>query len=186
MGQRKNKVKDLKYFKDFHENPKPYVNKVFYEFIHEWIKYIKAHKKDFNYLEDDEWKEIRERLLEELTRREDLKDEFFELEEEIHATREENREHFLELQKEFIQFMKDNQFEFEFSDEQISEIEAHLESAIRAGEECKIIQEKLRRSKIVYEDSIVDLADSLFEHYQHTGKRPVLTSLRSKKKIKGN
>lgn len=186
MGRRKTKVKNLQYFKDFHADPKPYINKVFYEFIHEWIKYIKAHEKDFNYLEDDEWKEIRERLLEELDRREDLKDEFFELEEEIQAARDDDREYFLELQKKFVQFMKDNQFEFDFSDEQISEIQDHLESAIRAGEECKIAEEKLAKSKIVYEDSIADLDDSLFEHYQRTGKRPVLTSLRSKKKFTGN
>jgi hypothetical protein len=192
MG-RKSKVKDLEYFREWHENPKAYVNKVFYEYVHEWIKYIKAHADEFNYLEDDDWKEIRERLLDELYRREDLKDMFFEIDADIQATGEDDYAARLELQKEMLEFMKENQFEFDFKDKHIAEMEKgiagmekDIEEAIRIEEELQIIEERLKRQKREYQQSLANLDDSMVEHYQRTGKRPVLTSLLFKKRFKGN
>lgn len=62
--------KDLDYFAEFLANPAAYEFNEFYRMAGAWSKYIRDHKEDFNYLEDDQWKEIRERLLTELNKRE--------------------------------------------------------------------------------------------------------------------
>jgi chromosome segregation ATPase len=182
-------AKDLEYFKDFLDNPGSYKVKEFYEYIREWVKYVTEHKDEFNYLEDEEWREIKERVLEALEIKEDLRDEFEELEERLDAVHElETEAEKLEVYREWLEFMKKNQAEYAFTDEQISKTEAQLHKLTLSILDCEASQERLKRSRKEYQESLEELDDSIFEHYVRTGKRPVLSALQFKfgKRLKGN
>ncbi|HEY0427604.1 MAG TPA: hypothetical protein VGC76_07455 [Pyrinomonadaceae bacterium] len=182
-------VKDLEYFTDFLENPGSYKVREFYEFIHEWIKYVKAHENEFNYLEDEEWREIKDRVLEALEIKEDLRDEFEDLQERLDAIEDsDNDAEKIAVYKEWTAFMKTNQTEYGFTDEQIADSESSLNNLILSVLDCEVAEERLRGSRHRYQKSLAKLDDSLAEHYERTGRRLVLTALQFKyrKRLRGN
>ena len=179
--------KDLEYFKDFLANPASYKCKEFYSIIREWAAYTIAHKDEFNYLEDEEWREIRERVLAALEIKEDLRDEFEDLEAKLDLVRNRTADaDKISVYKEWLEFMKRNQSEYDFTDEAIASSEASLNKLILSIMDCEIVEERLKGSKMRYKQSIRDLDDSMFEHYKRTGKRPVLSALQFKNRNKGN
>ncbi len=182
-------AKELEYFKDFLENPGSYKVKEFYDYVREWVKYITDHKDEFNYLEDEEWREIKERVLEAFDIKEDLRDEFEDMQERLDAADElETDTEKIEVYKEWLAFMKRNQAEYDFADEDIAEYEKQLGKLIIDVLDAEIIQERLKRHKTKYEKSLEKLDNILAEQYRRTGKRAVLTALQFKfsKRLKGN
>ena len=172
-------AKELEYFKEFLENPSSDKVKEFYEFIHEWIEYINAHAGEFNYLEDEEWREIKDRVLEALEEKEDMREEFEELEEKLDSVRElETDAEKIAVYKEWLAFMKRNQDEYRFTDEQISESERKLNELILKILDSEAAHERLKRSQREYQESVAEVDEALTEHYVRTGKRLVLTSLK--------
>ena len=179
--------KDLEYFKDFLENPASFKVREFYSIIREWAEYTIAHKDEFNYLEDEEWREIRERVLAALEIKEDLKEEFEDLESKLDLVKNLVADaEKISVYKEWLEFIKRNQAEYDFSDETITSSEAGLNKLIISVLDCEIAEERLKGSKMKYAKSIRDLDDSMVEHYQRTGKRPVLSALQFKKRNRGN
>lgn len=183
-------AKDLEYFKDFLENPGSYIVREFYEMVREWADYIIAHKNEFNYLEDEQWREIRERLRAAFEIKEDLRLEFEEIEEKLDALDalddDVNDDDAIAVYQEWLEFMKRTQTEYGFTDEQIAESEARLENLIESVRKCEIAEENLRKSESQYRKSLEKLDDSLAEHFERTGKRPILSALQLNKRFKGN
>lgn len=179
--------KEFEYFKDFLEDPGSYNVREFFEWVHEWAQYLTTHKDEFNYLEDEEWREIRERLIAAFEVKEDLRLEFEDLSERLEAfdenTSDQDR---IDLYRDWLEFMKRNQAEYEFTDEQIAGSEIVLNNFKQSVRKSEIAEENLRKSTIELQKSIDELDEALFEHYERTGKRPILTSLHAKKKISGN
>ena len=179
--------KDLEYFKDFLANPESYNIRDFYSIICEWAEYTIAHKDEFNYLEDEEWREIRERVLHALEIKEDLKEEFENIKFKLgfieKLTTDADK---ITVYKEWLEFMKKYQFEYDFPDEAIASSEANLNKFIISVLDCEVADERLKGGKMRLEQSIKDLENSLFEHYQRTGKRPVLSALQFKNRNRGN
>ena len=179
--------KDLEYFKDFLANPESYNIRDFYSIICKWAEYTIAHKDEFNYLEDEEWREIRERVLHALEIKEDLKEEFENIKFKLgfieKLTTDADK---ITVYKEWLEFIKRNQTEYDFSDETITSSEAGLNKLIISVLDCEVAEERLKGGKMRYAQSIRDLDDSMVEHYQRTGKRPVLSALQFKKRNRGN
>ena len=179
--------KDLEYFKDFLANPESYNIRDFYSIICEWAEYTIAHKDEFNYLEDEEWREIRERVLHALEIKEDVKEEFedikFKLDLLEKLTTDADK---ITVYKEWLEFMKKYQFEYDFPDEAIASSEANLNKFIISVLDCEVADERLKGGKMRLEQAIKDLENSIFEHYQRTGKRPVLSALQFKNRNRGN
>lgn len=182
-------AKDLEYFKEFLDNPGAYKVKEFYDYVHEWGDYITAHKDEFNYLEDEEWREIKERVLEALIIHEDLREEFEDLNERLKAIDElETDAEKIEFYKEWLAFVKTHQADYDFAEEDIAEAEELLGKLIIDVLDAEILEERLKRHKTSHQKSLAQLDDSLAEQYERTGKRAVLTALQFKfsKRLKGN
>ena len=179
--------KDLEYFTEFLENPAASDNNEFHRMAREWGRYILAHKDEFDYLRDDEWKEVRERLLDELYRREDEGDAEYDA---INLIAENSRdlsyEELIEFGDRKLRFMKNYQVRYNFPDEEIAEVENINEDFRKKYREAKKADEKLRRLRQKYRDSIAKLDDELVEFYRRTGKIPFITRYRDKKNHKGN
>lgn len=179
--------RDLEYFKDFLENPGSYKVKEFYDYIREWVEYVKDHKDEFNYLEDEEWREIKERVLDALELQEDLREEFEDIQERLDAADELGTDaERIEVYKEWLAFMKRYQAEYDFADEDIAESEKLLGKLIIDVLDAEIIEERLKRYRTGYEKSLEKLDNILAEHYRRTGKRLVLTALPIRKRLRGN
>ena len=174
--------KDLEYFKDFLENHASYKVKEFYETLREWAEYVRTHKGDFNYIEDEEWREIRESINDAFQKKEIMKAEFEELTFKLDSMEKSGDDpNKITVYTEWVEFMKRNQVEYAFSDEAIALMELLLNTFIVSAHDCEVAEEEAKKSKIRYEKSLEDLDDTLFEHYERTGKRPVLTALKVKK-----
>ena len=110
--------RDLEYFTEFLADPSAYSFDEFFRWVREWGRYILDHKDEFNYLEDDEWKEIRERLIAEFEKREDKMDAVDDEWDEIGAMLENaanlSDKEKIELYERQIQFMKDYKSYFKF------------------------------------------------------------------------
>jgi chromosome segregation ATPase len=182
--------RDLEYFREFLANPGSYIVQEFYEMLGEWGEYIVAHKNEFNYLEDEEWREIRERLAAAFEVKENLRLEFEELEAKLDALDDdddsENEDEHVAVRKEWVEFIKRNQTEYGFTDEQVAECERRFEKYVQSVRKWEIAEENLRKSEIEYQKSIEELDDSLAEHFERTGKRPILTTFQLSKRFKGN
>ena len=179
--------KDLGYFKDFLANPESYNIRDFYSIICEWAEYTIAHKDEFNYLEDEEWREIRERVLHALEIKEDLKEEFEDLESKLDLVKNLTADaEKISVYKEWLEFMKKYQFEYDFTDEVIKESERRLNIFINAVVNFEFKEKELKESDIKLQKALEKLDNSIFANYERTGKRPILTSLKSKKGTKGN
>ncbi len=179
--------KDLEYFKDFLENPALFKVREFYSMLREFVDYINAHKDDFNYHEDEEWREIRERVFVELEKKEKLKAEFVALDVKMELASEKGTDaDKINVNKEWIEFMKRNKFQYDFTDEMIKESEKRLNVFINSIIDHEFKEKELKESEIKLQKALAKLDNSIFANYERTGKRPILTSLKSKKPIKGN
>lgn len=173
-------------YKDFFQKPASFNNRDFYKWVKKWGTYLLKYKDEFKYLEDDNWKEIRERVLDELYRREDLNDEFDELMEEFEAVKNSTSQCRIDFQIKLVSFMKRNQFEFDFTGELILEMESDLASLIEKVNEYKTSEAKLKRLKREHKQQIAKLDDDLAAYYERTGIRVILNSLPGKNRLKGN
>ena len=174
--------KDLEYFKLFLDDPGAYKVKEFYEWIREWAEYIEEHKHEFNYLEDEEWSEVKDRVLEVLTVQEDRREEFWEIQEWIEEANEtDDYDEKAASRKAWLEFMKRNKWSFDFTDEQIDEYEKAYGEMVIANLDIQASEERLKRSRGRYERELEKLDEALTEHYLRTGRRLVLTSLTRRK-----
>lgn len=181
--------RDFEYFREFLDNPKAYNVRDFHDLLREWAEYIKEHKDEFNYLEDEEWREIRERVMEAIEIHFDLKDKLDEMEEKLNSIEVLKTDaEKIAVYREWHAFMKKYQWEYQFTDERIAESEGRLNKFILAIQKEEAAEEDLRKSKAEYQKSLDDIDDSLFEHYKRTGKRPILSALQFKfgNRLKGN
>lgn len=182
--------RDLDYFTEFLEDPSAVSFGEFYRMLKEWADYINAHKGEFDYLADDEWKDIRERLLAEFPKREEVKEaveeewaELCELGENLENL---DDNEMIELLNRELEFMKTYQGFYNFTDEDIAYLEEKIPNYIESVREAEIAEEKARISKQNLDKSIADLDDCLVNQYERTGKIPSITSYSDKKKHKGN
>lgn len=181
---------DLEFFAAFLEDPSAPDIADFYLMIKLWGEYLHTHKADFNYLEDDDWKEIRERLIEEYGKRESIRraieDEWDEL-----CEIGENNDHFsddelIKFGRRRLEFLKTHQRLYRFPDEEIAQFEKTMSSFEESVEQEKIAGEKSRLAKMQLDESIANLDDTLADIYERTGKRIILPLHREKKNHKGN
>jgi DNA repair ATPase RecN len=182
-------AKDLEYFDEFFAAPEAMKARVFYSYVHEWLAYLKEHEGEFNYLEDEEWRERKDRVLAVLTEQEDLKDEFAEIEEKLDSINEfESGVEKIAVYEEWLAFIKRNRRNYDVSEKDLAEMEREIKEAVIAVLDCEVLEERLKRRKAKYQKSIAELDETLSAHYTRTGKRLVLTSLAFKfgKRLKGN
>jgi len=181
---------DLEYFREFLENPSAYPIGRFYSMLRAWGRYLSEHKDKFNYLEDEEWREIRERLIAEYPHREELKAQIDEEWEEINEIEEDadnlTDEELIEYFQKQLEFMKKYQELYDFTDEQIESGIEKLNNYIKTIENQKIADRNYRISKENLAKSIVDLDEELVKVYERTGKIPQLHNYRGIKHHKGN
>ncbi len=183
--------RDLDYFTEFLADPSAVSLGEFYRMVKEWANYVMAHKDDFDYLADDEWKEIRERLLAELSIREAKKEaveaewaemcEIFENVENLHDWE------LVKLLNRQLEFMKAYQGFYNFTDEAIVHLETKIPEFVEKIKIAEKAEAEARKSKMKLDQSIADLDDELVRHYERTGKIVSLPSYpNKKKKPKGN
>lgn len=182
--------RDLEYFTEFLADPSAYSFDEFFRWVREWGRYILDHKDEFNYLEDDEWKEIRERLIAEFEKREDKMDAVDDEWDEIGAMLENaanlSDKEKIELYERQIQFMKDYKSYFNFTEEQITELAVRLARFVESVRKVELLKMQTDLKKIDYEKSIAELDDELVRYYERTGKIPRVTAHLSIKKHRGN
>ncbi len=182
--------KDLDYFKDFLENPSAPTLAEFYRMLNLWGEYLQAHKDEFNYLEDEEWREIRERLIAEFPLREAEKDEVnaeWEYLGEIEADSDNlTDEEVVNLMTRQIDLLKNYQDYFHISDEEIADGEQALANFKDSIESHKIIEEKLRISEEKVNKAAAAWDDKMMEIEQKTGKTFQMPLYVGVKQHKGN
>lgn len=180
----------MEYFSEFLENPSaPDLNE-FFRVLRQWAEYLEAHKHEFNYLADDDWKEIRERLIAELEIRVPLKDD---LEVEWETLNDEGANIYelsdtaaTEFLYRKLDFMKSHQYVFDFGDEDINEFERLVIDYLKSLKEAQIADEKVRSTKLRLDHAIAELDEELVRYYERTGKILVLPIYKDKKAYRGN
>ena len=143
---------DLEYFREFWEHPESFRHGDFYEMLNEWGEYIIAHKDDFDYLHDEEWQEIRERINADWRKREaippELLEEYKRMCEEI-ASIELGvwDERSIEIVRWTTEFTKKYRAEFRFSDEDVFDAEEDLRLSLIEYEQQKAAREIQKRAE---------------------------------------
>ena len=184
-------VDDFEYFAEFLEDPSvPDLNE-FFRILRRWAKYIEAHKHEFNYLEDEEWREIRERVLEVLEIRidekVDLEEEWHEINEAIGKMSEEGNDQGLALYTRRLEFMKAYQNVFDIPDADIVEFEENVGKFAKLLQRARISEARLQFNRLAIAESIADIDEGLVEYYEKTGKIPSFPVYADKiKNYKGN
>jgi hypothetical protein len=181
-------AKDLEFFDEFFAAPETMRAREFYMYVHEWLDYLKEHEGEFNYLEDEEWRERKDRVLAVLNEQQENRYEFEDLEEQLDSIDEYEDADKIAIYEEWLAFMKKNQWNYDISDKDLAELEVKTKELIISILDCQIAKERLKRSKAKYEKSLAGMDDALAEHYVRTGKRAVLSALAYKfrKRLKGN
>lgn len=181
---------DLEYFTEFLEDPSAPPLAEFYRMVTAWCHYLNDHKDEFNYLEDDEWKEIRERLLDEMEIREDHKDEIEADFEEIFLAVEDisvlGDEEAIKLCKRRVSFMKTYQDLYDFRDEDIAGMEESLNALEKSVRDSAAIKDKLHAAEWELDESLAKIDDEMLRVYERTGKFPRIHWFQGLKKHKGN
>jgi hypothetical protein len=144
--------RDLEYFREFLERPETFRHGDFYEMLNEWGEYVIAHKEDFDYLHDEEWKEIRERLKADVRKREaiapELLEEYKRMCEGIHSIKLGYwDERSIEILRHSAEFIKKYRDEFRYSDQDIFEAEEDLRLSLMEYEEQKAAMERQKRAE---------------------------------------
>ena len=181
---------DLEYFTEFLENPSEPDIADFYAMVRKWTEYIREHQDEFNYLEDDEWKEIRERLIEEWQKREVVREainaEWEKLNEEDDNSDNLSDEEVIDYMRRRLDFMKAHQKFYDFKDEDIIQLEESFSNFVESVKVAQIAEVQARLAKVALDKSIANLDDGLVKYYERTGKIPVLPVYPEKKVRKGN
>jgi hypothetical protein len=181
---------DLEYFTEFLEDPSAPSLAEFYRMVTAWCHYLDEHKGEFNYLEDDEWEEIRERLLDEMDVREERKEQIEAEFEEIFVQVEDisviGDEKAIELCKRRVQFMKDYQELYDFRDEDIAGMEEDLMNLEKSVRDAAILKDKLRAAEWELDESLAKIDDEMLKAYERTGKFPRIHWYQGLKQHKGN
>lgn len=182
--------RDLDYFTEFLENPsKPSLGE-FYRMAKEWGTYLQEHKGDFNYLEDDDWKEIRERFIAEYLVREeekqDVEDEWACIGIMVDRIEELSDLNALALLKRQTAFLEKYRDLYNVTDEMLKDSKAAYKKLEKSMKEAKIAEAKLRISEQNLQQSIADLDDHLVEAEEKTGKKQQMFFYKGKKGYKGN
>jgi hypothetical protein len=181
---------DLEYFTEFLEDPSAPDIGEFYEMLTEWAGYVREHRDEFDYLADDEWKEIRERLIAEVGKRDSLR-KVIEVEWEescriLEDTSQASDDEVLEALKTQLRIIRTYRKLHDFADEEISLLENHIADFSEKIRDAQIAEENARMAQIALEKSIINLDESLANYQERTGKTPVLPNYRDKKVHKGN
>lgn len=182
--------KDFEYFTEFLADPSKYPFDEFHKWAKEWGRYIIDHEGEFNYLEDDEWKEIRERLLDvfyarehEMDEAEDEWEEICEIDETVDTMQ---GKEFINFMFRKLNFLKDHKYYFNFDQNIIRDFEKHIMDYVRTKKDAELAQLRASLKKIDYDNSIAELDDELVRYYERTGKIPRVTTHQPKKKHNGN
>ena len=178
--------RDYEYFTEFFKDPTQFNNFDFHEIMREWIEHMQEHAGEFNYLEDEEWRERRERIIEDIGRRVDIREEFDELIEISELNAPVSDADKITIQERWVNFLKNNQFDYEFTDEQIAAADAELKELKRLCEECRIFEERAKIARLEEQKALANLDEALVKYYERTGKRIVLPAHTFKKKPQGN
>ena len=136
--------------------------------------YIEDHKDEFNYLADDEWKEVRERLIADFENREDEMDaadeEWAEICEICDDVEKLRRWKLIEFLNRKLEFMKKYQHYFKFQDEDIAYLETNIPNFVESVKTAERADLQARLSKIKLDESIAELDEYLAKCYERTGK----------------
>lgn len=182
--------RDFDYFAEFLADPAKYEFDEFHRLTKEWGRYIQEHADEFNYLEDDEWKEIRERLLDVFYEREhemdEVEDEWDDLCEMLENVDKLSFREKVKLYERQIQFMKDYRYYFNFKEEDIVGLTKHLANYVQSSRKLELIKLRMALKKADYNKSIAKLDDELFNYLERTGKTPRITTHQPIKKHRGN
>lgn len=182
--------RDLDYFTEFLADPSAYSFDDFFRIAKQWGRYILDHKDEFDYLVDDEWKEIRERLIGEFESREDEMDAVDEEWEEIcEITDDLDNLYGWELVKFLsrrLAFMKKYQYYLNCPDESIAFLETNLPQLIESLRAAEMSELEVRVSKMRLDKAIAKLDENLVSYYERTGKILSFPSYPDKKRYKGN
>jgi len=176
------------YFKEFLDDPSSFSLGGFYEMVRAWTNYLSEHK-ELNYLTDDRWKEIRERLIAEFKIREEIRIDIEDEWEYLSEIDEENPlsdEEALDLSRERLKFMKEHREYFGFTDEVLLQAEEHHKQFAESYEAHLIAQKNLRRSEFEVENSLAALDDKLAEISEKRGRPFHIHSFKDVKKHNGN
>lgn len=182
--------RDLEYFAEFLADPAKYEFDEFHRLAKEWARYIKDHENEFNYLEDDDWKEIRERLLDVFYAREhemdEVEDEWDEIGEMIENSHQLSDQEKIKLYERQIQFMKNYRSYFNFTEDSIKELSRRLGNFVRSSRQVELLKLRTALKQADYDKLIAELDDGLFDYLEGTGKTPRITAHQPIKKHRGN
>lgn len=181
-------AKPLEFFDEFFAAPEKMRAQEFYMYVHEWLDYLKEHEGEFNYLEDEEWRERKDRVLAVLTEQQENRYEFEDFEEMLDAIDEYEDDDKIAIYQDWVAFMKKNQWNYNISDEDLADLEVKTKDLIISILDCKVIEERLKRNRAGYQKSLAELDEMLSEYHVRTGRRIVMTALSRKfrKRLKGN
>ncbi len=170
--------RDLDYFKEFLDDPSAPSLGEFYRMVREWADYLAEHKEDFNYLEDEEWIEIRERFNVEYLKRQEEKDlidaRWEIITTELDRVEELSDKYVLSLMNMQMTLIRDYPDYFNIPDVLVKDVEESAAKFKDSVEKAKISEENLRISEQKVEDSLNALDDKLMEIEERTGIKPKL------------
>ena len=175
--------KDLEYFNDFLENPASYKFTDFTKMLIEFTAFLSTHLNEINFAKGEEWRETRERLEAAIQIKENMTIELKELTDQAEVFGElDNDEHKFVLYEKWRLFFKKHSADYYVPDHILTIVENRLETLSRSLLESDVDKESTTRKQ----KSLKEVEDAIFEHYERTGKRPVMTALKVKKNNKGN
>ncbi len=149
----------------------------------EFNEFLSIHQDEINFAKGEEWRETRERLEAAIQIKENMTMEFKQLTDQMEIfSALGNDEYKFILYEKWLVFFKKHSADYQAPDHIMSIMENRLETLSSSLLECDVDKESTPRKQ----KSLKELEDALFEHYQRTGKRPVLTALKVKKNNKGN
>jgi len=177
------------YFKEFLDDPSVCSLVEFFEMAKAWGAYLLEHP-ELNYLTSDDWKEIRERLLDEFEIRDDARldilDEWDEMLEETRLNPPTTSEAHLEMARKRVNFMRLHQKILGVSDEKIFESEKILKSMEDDYQHELMLLKKIRRSEFEVENLLADLDDEMVRISEQTGRPMHFFKFEPIKKHNGN
>jgi hypothetical protein len=146
------KKKDVEYFREFWEHPETFRHGDFYEMLNKWGRYIIAHKGDFDYINDEEWQEIRLRINDDLRKREAIAPELRKQHRQMCRDIASIKlgvwdERSIEILRRTAEFIKKYRAEFRYSDEDIFDAEEDLRLSLIEYEEQKAAREIQKRAE---------------------------------------
>lgn len=177
------------YFKEFLDDPSKVDLVEFYEMAKAWGAYLLEHP-ELNYLTSDDWKEIRERLLDEFEIRDDARfdilDEWDDMIEDYHTNPPTTSKDRIEGTRKRLNFMKLHQKILVVSDEKIEYVENNLKSMEENYQKELLLLKKIRRTEFELENSLADLDDELVKFSEQMGRTMHTFKLKRVKKHNGN